>query len=205
MRPEPDRVHRHEPGGPPGGIESAERSHHDREADPKREQPGGNISCTPPEMNWLAIAMPAQAMHAADESREQPEIGALERHQGQDVPLRPAVGPQDAELDEPLGGAHQHRVDDPDHPDEQGQADGHQQERIDLAHQRAEVGHELVHAPGVDPGIGLLDRRASASLSRGRRLDSRSSRPCPSADSHDLRAVSMSMTMTTSRSIDPVS
>ena len=67
-------------------------------------------------MNWLATVVPITASSAADDSREQAEKRALERHQRQDVPLRPAIGPEHAELDEPLGRAHQHRVDDAHDP-----------------------------------------------------------------------------------------
>ena len=40
MRPEPDRLHGNEPGRAPGGIEPAERSHDDRQADAQRQQRG---------------------------------------------------------------------------------------------------------------------------------------------------------------------
>src|SRR5208337_1136468 len=62
-----------------------------------------------------------QGQNAADDSRHQPQEGALQGYERQDIGLRPAVGPEHAELDEPLGRAHQHRVDDSNNPHDEGQ------------------------------------------------------------------------------------
>ena len=84
----------------------------------------------------------------------------------------PEVPPQlgEPQLGEPLGRAHQHRVDDPDDPDDQRQADGHQQECIDLPHQRAEIRLRLAHAPGVEAGMRLLKRPQAFSLHVNRQI-----------------------------------
>ena len=90
--------------------------------------------------------------------------------------------------------------------DEQGQADGHQQERVDLPHQGAEVGLGLAHAPGVEARVGLLDRRGQLVILVGIvALDIDAGDRARRAGCSTPRAVSMSMMITTSSSIEPVS
>ena len=144
-------------------------------------------------MNWLATAVPSNARTQPTTPDEQPEVGALERHQASGC----------SPCDQPLVRSTPNSTNRsvvlisivlmiPTIPDQQRQADGHHQELVDLAHQRAEVRHELVHAPGVDAGVGLLDRRAQTP-SYCRRvvgLDVDSSRPSPWRSSSSVRGPS---------------
>ena len=100
----------------------------------------------------LRAAIPANARHAADQAGEQAEQRTLRRDQAEDVPPGPAVGPHDAELDEPLDGAHEHGVGDPHAAHQQGQAHRQDQEQVELAHDVTDLDVELRHAPDLDVG-----------------------------------------------------
>ena len=64
----------------------------------------------------------------------------------------PAVGTHHAEIDDPLHGAHQHRVGDAHPADQECQAHGQKQEQVELAHDVANLKVELRHAPGLNIG-----------------------------------------------------
>ena len=88
---------------------------------------------------------PRKGQDARQDSRKQAQERTFDRNQAQDIAARPAVGSHDAELDDPLHGAHEHRVGNADAADQECQADRQRQEQLELAHDIADLEVELRH------------------------------------------------------------
>src|SRR5271157_6221534 len=131
LGPLPDGIHRLEAGGPPSRVEAAETPHDERQAEAQPEEAGGDGQTQATAEELVGHQGRGEGHGAAKHPGEQAQVGALERHQGEDLPPGPAVGAHDAELKEPLGCAHQHRVDDPHAPDHQGEADDQEEEHVE--------------------------------------------------------------------------
>ena len=94
---------------------------------------------------------------ASDHAGQDAQQAALGDDQDKDVPLRPAVAPHDAELDESLISAHQHRIGNTHSPDQEGQADRREQEEVKLPHDPADRLAELADPLRDDARQGGFD------------------------------------------------